>query len=339
MDEQEHNHEHLHEDGREHEPGHEHDEHAGHQDEHPHAHGHSHGHSHSGTPGGVLKSALAIIVVFMLVEFFGGLLTHSLALVSDAAHMLTDAAALGMSIFAAHMSAKRGSRKKTFGYYRAEVLSALANGVTLWVVSGIILREAVERFISPENVNPGPMLVIAILGLISNIACARILHGHHEHNINVRGAFLHVLTDMLATLGVVVAALLIMFAGWRLADPVISVVIVLLTLWSSWRLVRDAVHILMEGAPEHIDRDKVLSELSGIEGVAGVHELHIWTLTDGVESLSAHLLINDYSKSTGILKEANRRLSCDFGIAHSTLQLETEKLENTSCEGGNCCTM
>ncbi len=310
---------------------HEHEQHA-HEQEHHHTHRHC-------APSGALKAAFAITACFMVIEFAGGLLTGSLALVSDAAHMLTDTAALGLSLFAFSMAARRGSRAKTFGYHRAEVLSALANGVSLWVISGIILREAVVRFASPVAVRPGPMLAVAVAGLVSNIACAKVLHGHHEHNINVRGAFLHVLTDLLASVGVVVAALVILFTGWKLADPLISLVIVALTLWSSWRLVRDSVHILMEGAPAHINRDAVQKALSEITGVTGVHELHIWTLTDGVEALSAHLLVADYRSATIILKEANNRLSCDFGIVHATLQLETEKLENTSCDNDSCCPM
>ncbi|MDD2772787.1 MAG: cation diffusion facilitator family transporter [Elusimicrobiales bacterium] len=302
-----------------------------------HEHSGHHHHDRRETPRGrALKITFAITAAFMAVELAGGLLTGSLALVSDAAHMLTDAAALGLSLFAFSMSAKKGSAEKTFGYHRAEVLSALANGITLWLICGFIIREAWDRFHSSSDIAAGPMLAVAAAGLAANIACAWILHGEHERSINVRGAFLHVLTDLLGSVAVIAAALIIMFTGWKAADPLLSLAIVALTLWSSWGLVRDSVHILMEGAPAHIDREEVRKALAAIPGVRGVHELHLWTLTSGREALSAHLLVENTAESDRILGEADCALGRNFNISHTTLQIETEKREN-SCDSEHCC--
>jgi cobalt-zinc-cadmium efflux system protein len=304
---------------------------------HTHEDNQEHARRHEPAHGRALKAAFYITAVFMLVEFAGGLLTGSLALVSDAAHMLTDTAALGLGLFAMSISARKGSAEKTFGYHRAEVLAALANGVTLWLVCGFIIREAWDRLHSPSQIAALPMLGVAAAGLLANIACAVILHREHDKSINVRGAFLHVMTDLLGSVAVLAAALIILLTGWKAADPALSLAIVALTLWSSWGLVRDSVHILMEGAPAHINREEVRRALSSIAGVRGVHELHLWTLTSGHEALSAHLLVENTAESDRILREAVSSLSGRFGIRHATLQVETQKLENSSCDGERCC--
>lgn len=272
----------------------------------------------------------------MLVEIIGGLWTGSISLVSDGAHMLTDSAALGLGFFAAIMAQKRGSATKTFGYQRVEVLAALANGLALWLISGFIVREAFDRFAHPREIIYGPMLAIAVVGLIVNIVCAKILHGGHKHNINIRAAFLHVLGDLLGSVGVIAAGLIMIFTGWTYADPIASLLIVSLILFNSFNLVKDALHILMEGAPAHIKREEVIAALSGIAGVCDVHELHIWTLTTGVESLSAHLLIKKGADTDAVLKQAHEQLAEKFSIRHSTLQVESSRLTGV-CENNHCC--
>ncbi len=317
---------------------HRHHEDRGHEDheEEGSCHGHDH-HTHGGQgEKKALLSAFALTGGFMLVEIIGGLWTGSISLVSDGAHMLTDSAALGLGFFAVVMAQKRGSATKTFGYQRVEVLAALANGLALWLISGFIIREAFERFFQPREVLQGPMLVIAVIGLIINIICAKILHGGHKHNINMRGAFLHVLGDLLGSVGVIAAGLVIAFTGWTYADPLASLFIVGLILFNSFNLVRDAVHILMEGAPAHIKREEVVAALSGINGVCDVHELHIWTLTTGVESLSAHILVKKGADNDAILQQAHRIMSEKFAIRHSTIQVESARLAGI-CENDRCC--
>jgi len=335
-------HEHHHDHDTEHSCACEHHSRAGHGG---HAHedgeeGSRHGHGHHAHDGHGEKKALlaafALTAGFMLVEIAGGLWTRSISLVSDGAHMLTDSAALGLGFFAVVMAQKRGSATKTFGYQRVEVLAALANGLALWLISGFIIREAFERFFQPREVMQGPMLVIAVIGLIINIICAKILHGGHKHNINMRGAFLHVLGDLLGSVGVIAAGLVIAFTGWTYADPLASLFIVGLILFNSFNLVRDAVHILMEGAPAHIKREEVISALAGINGVCDVHELHIWTLTTGVESLSAHILIKKGADNDAILQQAHKTMAEKFGIRHSTIQVESARLAGV-CENDRCC--
>lgn len=282
-----------------------------------------------------LSWAFGITAGFMVVEAAGGILTGSLALLSDSAHMLTDSAALGLSLLAARLGEKPVSSEKSFGYRRIEVLAALANGLALWAIAGFIAHEAYQRFFSPRPVSAGPMLAVAVAGFFANLASAFMLEKSHAHNINVRGALLHVMTDLLGSAGVITAAVIMMTTGWTRADPLISAGIVLLVLYSSWELIGDAFHILMEGTPPHIRPEDVREALSGLEGVLDVHELHIWALTPGFESLSAHLLVSDSSRSSALLKAAHCMLEEKFGIDHCTLQIETELIEKKSCVSRN----
>ena len=294
---------------------------------------HNHNHNHSKALGW----AFGLTAGFMAVEFAGGLWCGSLALVSDAVHMLADAAALGLGLFAAHVAGRKASPEKTFGWRRVEVLAALANGAALWLVAGLILREAVSRLSGGSGpVNAPAMIAIAAAGLLVNVFCAVILRHAAEENINARGAFLHVLSDMAGSIAAIAAAGIIILTGWRKADAVASLAISGLIVYGAWQLVRDSLHILMEGAPERINRSELLAALSSVEGVCGIHELHVWTLSTGFEALSAHVLINDFSRAEIILNRAQRVLAEKFSITHAALQLETAESEFASCKNGCC---
>ena len=261
----------------------------------------------------------------MVVEFIGGFLTNSLALLSDAGHMLSDSAALGLSLFAVILGTRQASGSKTYGYRRFEIIAAALNGVTLLVISGIIMFEAVRRFTAPPEVQSTGMLVIAVIGLLVNIAAGWILmRGDKEENLNIRSAFIHVIGDMLGSAGAIIAALLIMLFGWQLADPVASIIVSLLVLVSGWRVTRDAANVLMEGVPPSIDPERVAAELTAIPGVVDVHDLHVWSITPEEPLLSCHLTVSDEADPDRVLRLSNQLLNETFGIGHSTIQLETE---------------
>ncbi len=309
---------------------HDHDHEDGHGHSHE-AHGHSCVHGH-GSPRKAITSAFFITAGFMLVEAAGGLLTGSMALLSDSMHMLTDAAALGMSFFASRLASLRPDSSRTYGYRRAEVVAALANAMLLWILSGYMLREVWERFHNPVPVLSGPMLAVAVLGLLANLASAWILHGHSEGNINVRGAFLHVVSDLAGSAAAIIAGVIIYFTGWYRADTIVSLLIIALILFSSSRLLGEAFHILMEGAPKGISMKAVENELRAIEGVSDVHELHIWSLSSGFNALSAHLVVKDPARQQAALKKATCGVAAGFGIKHTVFQVESEPVENSSCD-------
>lgn len=312
--------------------------HEHHHHDHEAEHGHSHGYEHHGHPhnsggqGRAITIAFYITAGFMVVEAAGGFLTGSMALLSDAMHMLTDAAALGMSFFAARLAARKPDAARTYGYRRAEVVAALANAMLLWVLSGYMLREIYGRFQAPQPVNSGPMMVVAALGLLANIACARILHSHSHGNINVRGAFLHVLSDLAGSVAALAAGAVIYFTGWYLADTLVSLMIVGLILFSSSRLLAEAFHILMEGTPREIPAAELEKELLGVDGVSEVHELHAWTLSSGFNAVSAHLVVKDPARQQAAVKAATCMVACKYGVRHSVFQVETELVENSSCD-------
>lgn len=285
-------------------------------------------------PTRALWIALTLTGIFTLVEFAGGWFTNSLALMADAGHMLTDAAALGLSLFALRFAARPATARKTYGFQRVEILAALVNGVTLVVISLVIFYEAYERLFSPPLVKSGPMLVIACAGLIINLLCASALHGSHSSNLNVRGALLHVIGDALGSVGAIVAGILMLTKGWYLADPLISFVVGLLILYNSWRLVKDSVDILLEGTPAHIDLETVHSALNSVEGVASIHDLHIWTLTSGIHAMSCHAVVCGSDDRHQILEQLSAIVRSRFKIDHTTIQLEEVSLqhqETNSC--------
>ena len=288
----------------------------------------------SNQPTRALWIALTLTCIFTLVEFAGGWLTNSLALMADAGHMLTDAAALGLSLFALRFATRPATAQKTYGFQRVEILAALVNGVTLVLISLVIFYEAYERIFSPPLVKSGPMLAVACVGLLINLVCASALHGSHSTNLNVRGALLHVIGDALGSVGAIVAGILMLTRGWYVADPLISFVVGLLILYNSWRLVKDSVDILLEGTPAHIDLETVRSALNSVEGVASIHDLHIWTLTSGIHAMSCHAVVRGNDDRHQILEQLSDIVRRRFEIDHTTIQLEEVSLrhqENHSC--------
>ncbi|OMP65632.1 cation diffusion facilitator family transporter [Domibacillus epiphyticus] len=302
-----------------------------------HSHSHSHGHHHHGSSNkSALKWAFMLISTYMIVEFIGGLMTNSLALLSDAGHMLSDAAALGLSYAALTVGKKAASNKKTYGYKRFEILAAFINGITLIAISLYIFFEAYQRIMNPPEVVSTGMLVISTIGLIVNIAAAFILmRGDKNENLNVRSAFLHVIGDMLGSVGAIIAALLIMFFGWYLADPIASMVVAFLIIISGYRVTRDSFHILMEGAPLNMDAQQVKDRLLSLTEVKGVHDLHIWSITSDFPALSCHLVVAQDENEQSVLSKAKKLLHVEFHLHHVTIQIDKEGEEE--CSGGSHC--
>jgi cobalt-zinc-cadmium efflux system protein len=298
---------------------------AAHAHQHDHTHDHSHPHDHAPerrAPHRVLLIVLALNVIYMLAEAIGGWWSNSLALLSDAGHMLADIAAIALSLFAARFAERPATPSKTYGYYRMEILAALANGVTLIVISLLICYEAWHRLRQAETIEPKTMIAISLGGLIVNLISAKVLHGAHTHDLNMRGAFLHVLGDLFGSLAAVVAGLLILWRGWLWADPVFSVVICVLIVYSSWRLVTEAVNVLLEGTPAHIDAAAVDAAMRTVNGVRDIHDLHIWTITSNRYAVTAHVVIAESETSYRILRELRELLARRFNLTHSTLQIE-----------------
>ena len=277
------------------------------------------GHGSSSRP---LKLAFAVTALLFVVEVVGGLWTGSLALLADAAHMAVDLASLGLGLFAAWVAKRPPDPKRTFGYRRVEVLAALANGVGLWLAVGFLLREAVERFQNPAPILVGPMLAVAVAGLAANLLSAALLHRGAQDNMNVRGVFLHVLSDALGSLGVIVAGLVVAKTGRTEADPAATVFVCLVIVAASWRLVRDSIHILLEGTPPHLEIAAVREALAEVPGVVEVHDLHLWSLSAGQESMSAHLVAARGADPQSVRKAAAAMLEARFNLTHVTLQLE-----------------
>lgn len=304
-----------------------HTHHGCHHHDHAHGHHHHHHHGHNANKK-VLLISFFIIFMYMIVEVVGGFLTNSLALISDAGHMLSDALALGLSLFAFKIGEKKASASKTFGYKRFEILAAFINGVALLLISMYIFFEAYHRFFQPPDVSPS-MMLIALIGLLINILVAWILiKGDTSNNMNLRSAFLHVLGDMLGSVGAIVAGLFIYFFNWNIADPIASVIVAILVLISGYRITMDSIHILMEGTPANIDLEKVKQSLLSITGVKNIHDLHIWTITSDFQSLSCHLTVDENNDRDAILKKASNMLRDQFQIKHATIQVEGENYQH-----------
>ncbi|MED2977133.1 cation diffusion facilitator family transporter [Bacillus swezeyi] len=290
---------------------------------HSHSH-HNHNHVHHASKKALLTS-FCLILTFMAVEIIGGILTNSLALLSDAGHMLSDAAALGLSLFAVIVGEKAATANKTYGYKRFEILAAFINGITLLAISLYIFWEAFQRFFNPPEVESFGMLGIAVIGLFINIAAAWVLmRGGTSENLNIRSAFLHVVGDMLGSVGAIIAGLLMLFFNWNIADPIASVLVAFLVLISGWRVAKDSVHVLMEGKPKHIDLDALKKGLLSIPSVKDIHDLHIWSITSDFPSLSCHLTVSDNSDRDRILKQVSEYLKKEFNLEHVTVQIEGE---------------
>ena len=283
---------------------------------------------------GRLKIALVIVIVILVAEVIGGILSNSLALLSDAGHMLVDALALGISLFAITMARRPATATKTYGYHRTEIMAALANGVILALVAIYIFYEAYQRFLDPPTVQTTLMLVVATIGLIANLAGILLLRGVSRGSLNIKAAFWHIIGDTISSVGVIVGGVIISVTGWGIVDPAIAVFIGGIVLWGAVRLVRESTDILLEAVPKHIQMDKVIGTIKSVSGVEDVHDLHIWTITSGIYALSTHLLIEDQmvSRTGEIVAAINRDLARHFNITHTTLQLECE-----SCPGGFIC--
>ena len=273
--------------------------------------------------------ALGLTTSFMLVEVVGGLWTGSLALLADAAHMLTDAGGLALALIAINFAERPATPQKTFGYARFEVLAALTNAVVLLVVAIYILIEAYDRFTNPPEILGTPMLVVAVLGLIVNLISMRLLMAGAQESLNMKGAYLEVMGDMLGSLGVIVAAGVVMWTGWSQADAIIGAGIGLFIVPRTWTLMKSAIHILMEGTPPEVDLKLLESKLLEIEGVEAAHDLHVWTITSGLDAMSGHLVITDESRFREILQAAHDLLRDSFGIQKTTIQIEHPELRET----------
>lgn len=279
-----------------------------------------------------LRVVLVLAAGYMFAELIGAWWTNSLALLADAGHMFSDVAAVGLSLFANWVAQRPATATRTFGYYRAEILAALANGAALGAVAIYIFIEAVSRFSAPPEVLAAPMVAIAAGGLAVNVCSLWILHEGRAHNLNVRGAWLHVLGDALGSVGAIVAGALIWAFGWSWADPLASVLIGGLVLYSAWGLLGEAVAVLLEGAPGHVDVDEIRASIAGERDVVAVHDLHVWTISSGLVSLSCHVVATDDGARRTLLPRLKRLLEDRFHIHHSTIQIEPEDFE----EGEPC---
>lgn len=300
-----------------------------------HSHIGGHGHSDAMASGNQRRLLLTLVIAatYMVAEFIGGLLTGSLALLADSGHMLSDVAALGLGIFAIRMSRRSATPERTYGFHRTEILVALVNGVTLILIAAFIVKEAWERFAAPPEVFGSAMMFIAIGGLAANVFGLWILHDGRSHSLNVRGAYLHVMADALGSMGAIVAGAAIWFLGWNWADPAISVLISLLVAWSAWGLLRQSVAVLMEGAPSGIDVDEVRRGLLEVKDVIGLHDLHVWSISSGLDSLSVHLIVPgslDCAQRDAVLLDARQLVFTRFGIDHVTIQVEPPGFEESS---------
>jgi len=279
---------------------------------------------HAGSRG--LRGALVVTSIFLVAEVVGGFVSNSLTLLADAGHMLTDVGALAFSLFVTWLARQPSTPQKTYGYLRWEIIAALLNGSALLAISAAIVWEAVQRLRAPEPVQTGVMLGVGVAGLVVNAIAARLLHGGSGHSLNLRGAYLHVLSDLLGSAAAVVAALLIRARGWTIADPVASIVMTLLIVRSSWSLVRESVDVLLEATPGHIDVAAVRASLECIAHVASVHDLHVWTLTSGVVAMSAHVVVHDPGRHQETLQAMTKMLA-ERGISHTTIQIEGTTLD------------
>lgn len=284
----------------------------------------------------VLLIALAVVGIFFVVELVGGILTNSLALISDAGHLLTDVGGLGLALFALWFSVRPASAQRSYGYYRIEILAAMVNGLTLWGISAYIFYEAYQRFLSPPEVNALPMLIIAAVGLLAQASVSVVLKRGAGESLNVKGAYMHVLTDAVQSVGVIVAGLIMVFTKFYLADPIISVLIGVLIVYGGGRIVLETVHILLEGTPKGLDLRRLERAMAGVDGICGVHDIHAWVLTSGYNALSAHVVYDKSLDAEGIDRVGHRLREAvmgSFPVHHVTIQLEDT--EGECCE--TCC--
>ena len=284
---------------------------------------HQHGKSAAGAGTRQLMFALGLVLVYLVVEVIAGLLTNSLALLADAGHMLTDAGGIGLALLAIWFARRPATPEKSFGYYRVEIFAAIANAFILFGVAAYILYEAVQRLAAPPDVVGSPMLAVALIGLVVNLVSMRLLHAGAQASLNLRGAYLEVLGDLLGSVAVVVAAVVIMLTGWTPIDPIASVVIAALILPRMWTLLREAIDILLQATPRGVKLEEVRQHVLRAEGVVDIHDLHAWTLTSGQNVVSLHAVMDSDADPAAVLNELCACLTDDFDMEHSTIQLET----------------
>lgn len=285
-----------------------------------------HNHSTAQANERKLWLVLGLTAGFIAAEVIGGLLTRSLALISDAAHMFTDAAALAVSLAAIRIAQRAADRKRTFGYYRFEILAAAFNASLLFLVAGYILYEAYQRFLAPPDIQSIGMLVVASLGLVVNVIGMSLLRSGSETSLNIKGAYLEVWSDMLGSVGVIVAAVVIYLTGWAWIDPLVAVAIGLWVLPRTWILLKESLNVLLEGVPQGLELDEIEQALLAIPGVTALHDLHVWALSSGKNSLTAHLVMQSPSYAEQeVLRAASEMLTSRFGMTHTTVQIEIEQ--------------
>ena len=305
-----------------------------------HGNDHSHGRAQVLSDGDERRRliwTLGVTLAVLVAEVVGGILAGSLALLADAAHMISDAAALALSLFALWFASRPATAERTFGFQRVEVLAALANGAALLVIAGLILAEAYRRALAPPDVRGTLMLVVAVVGLLANVSAALILAPVRRRGLNLRSAFLHVLGDLLGSVGTIVAALLIALTGWTPADPLISGLIGLLIIISAWRLMRESVGVLLEGVPAGLRYSEISTAMLALPQVTGLHDLHVWSITSDFPVLTSHVVITEQARPEGVLQDLQGVLADRFGITHATLQLERQGQTQTwVCAGGRC---
>lgn len=278
----------------------------------------------AGRSRGRLVAALVLTGGFLVVEVAAAFWTGSLALAADAGHMLTDVGGLALALFAGWIASRPPTPEKTFGYYRVEILAALVNALVLLVVAGVIFVEAYRRVLAPRDVLGGPMMAVAALGLGVNLAAAWVLHRDAASSLNVRAAYLEVVSDALSSVAVVAAAAIVTVTGWTVADPLASAAIAIVIVPRTWGLLRQAVNVLLEGVPAHLELGQVEDAMLRVPGVRRVHDLHVWTLTSGREAMSAHVVVDDPGQSERLLEALHTVLHARFGIDHTTIQLDRE---------------
>ena len=311
--------------------------HSDHDHDHDHDHGHSHGSGHlhmHGSPADsevrkALIRAMMITFVFMIIEFIGGLYSNSLALMSDAAHMLTDIGAILMSLFAFWFARRPPKPTMSFGYHRAEILGALSSGVAIWFIAGILIFEAVHRVSHPPEVNGKILLIVSIFGLFANLASMKVLHSAQKQSLNVKAAYKHIFSDLLGSLGAVTAGVVIWITDWRMIDLIVTGLFSVLMLISSWDLIKESIAILMESSPSGVDPHEIRQDLQGVSGVLEVHDLHVWSVSSGRLALSVHLISVE---NEGVLERAHQVLASKHGIKHTTIQVEhPERFNSERC--------
>jgi cobalt-zinc-cadmium efflux system protein len=278
---------------------------------------------------------LCLVISIMIIEIVGGIISNSLSLLSDAAHMLVDGLAIGLALFASIVASRPATSRKTYGYYRVEIIAALVNGVILGIITIYIFFQAYNRFINPPEIEGPVMLLVAGIGLVANLTGLLLLRRVSKANLNIKAAFWHIMGDTFSSLGVIIAAMIIIFTGWKYADGIMAVLIGCIILWGSIELIKEAVNVLLEGVPRNIKVEEIISEIKNIAGIIDVHDIHIWSITSGINALSAHLQIDDQkvSESEKIISTVNGMLSGKYNITHTTFQVEC------SCGTGTVCSI